>query len=127
MQGIEAMTKFIGTRDMIRNNASFMVGIIQRVGTVFDPISHQNTISSLPFSIRRSLQKMYDRNAISPGDLDTKVCPCSPPNPDGPPSPPPPIYEGCRYLALGSCGFKKVEDEDSNLQPQYKEGNCIEF
>ena len=33
------------------------------------------------------------------------------------------LYEGCRYL--GSCGFKKVEDEDSNLQPQYKESNCI--
>ena len=32
-------------------------------------------------------------------------------------------YEGCRYL--GSCGSKKVEDEDSNLQPQYKESNCI--
>ena len=31
--------------------------------------------------------------------------------------------EGCRYL--GSCGSNKVEDEDSNLQPQYKESNCI--
>ena len=34
--------------------------------------------------------------------------------------------EGCCYL--GSCGSKKVEvseDEDSNLQPQYKESNCI--
>ena len=33
------------------------------------------------------------------------------------------IHKGCRYL--GSCGSKKVEDEDANLQPQYKESNCI--
>ena len=34
------------------------------------------------------------------------------------------MLEGCRHL--GSCGSKKVEeseDEDSNLQPQYKGSN----